>query len=79
MGHERQTKMKHVRKRYVSVKLPADHAAYPVDRMGHQKLPNYTPEYLKKHGRKLFHILFHKVAAPVYSELIRCIKEVEDL
>ncbi len=70
--------MKYAKKKYVSIKLPADQSAYPVDKMGHQKLPNYTTEYLKKHGRKLFHVLFNKVAAPVYSELVKRIKEVEN-
>jgi hypothetical protein len=68
-----------IKKRYVSVKLPADHKAYPIDRMGHIKLPNYTVEYLKKHGQKLFNILFNHVPADVYSEVVRLIKETENI
>jgi hypothetical protein len=70
--------MKFVKKKYISIKLPASHESYPTDRIGHQQLPNYTTEYLKKHGRKLFEVLFTKVPASIYSELIKCIKEQEN-
>lgn len=63
------------RKQYVSVKLPACAQLYPLDKNGCRKLPNYDKEYLQKHGRKLFDILFNRVPSTVYSELIRCIKE----
>jgi hypothetical protein len=65
--------------KYVSVKLPACGTAYPLDRFGCRKLPNYTPEYLKKHGRKLFNTLLNEVPAALYSELLRCIKQKEKL
>ncbi len=71
--------MKHSKKKYISIKLPAGVDFYPVDRLGHRKLPNYTSDYLKKHGRKLFEILFHQVPSTVYSELIRCIKANEKI
>lgn len=63
--------------KYVSVKLPACGSSYPLDSFGCRKHPHYSPEYLKKHGRKLFDILFNRVPSTVYSELIRCIKEQE--
>ena len=63
--------------RYVSVKLPRDSKAYPLDRVGNFILPNYSLDYLKKRGRKLFDILMNKVPAAIYSELIRCIRERE--
>lgn len=69
--------MKHRRTKYVSLKLPACGTAYPLDRFGCRKLPNYTRDYLKKHGRKLFDILMNKVPADLYSELVRCIRAKE--
>jgi hypothetical protein len=65
--------------KYVSVKLPAAIASYPRDNYGNPKLPNYTKAYLKKHGRKLFKILFTQVPATVYSELIACLRENNEL
>ena len=71
------TNKNNTKKKYISIKLPADYSKYPYDRNGCNKLPNYTTEYLKKHGRKLFYILYNKVPSPVYVELVKCIKEVE--
>jgi hypothetical protein len=65
--------------KYVSVKLPACGNAYPLDKLGCRKLPDYSPDYLKKHGRKLFEILLNEVPSTVYSELVRCIKQKEKL
>ena len=65
--------------KYVSIKLPACGNAYPLDKFGCRKLPNYSPEYLKKHGRKLFEILMNEVPASLYSELVHCIKQKERL
>lgn len=62
---------------YVSVKIPASILAYPCDEMGCRQLPNYTPDYLKRHGRKLFRILLNNVPSTVYGELIKCIREQE--
>ena len=61
--------------KYISIKLPACNNAYPLDKYGCHKMPAYTPQYLKKHGRKLFYILMNKVPSSVYSELTRCIKK----
>jgi hypothetical protein len=61
--------------RYVSVKLPASSAAYPRDRLGNPRLPKYTKNYLRRHGKKIFNILFRKVPSTIYSELIECIRE----
>jgi hypothetical protein len=69
--------MRKRRIKYVSLKLPACGTAYPLDRFGCRKLPPYNADYLKKHGKKLFDILMHKVPATVYSELVRCIREKE--
>lgn len=63
--------------KYVSIKLPASAVGYPCDEMGCRKLPEYTPDYLKRHGRKLFKILFNSVPSTVYGELIKCIREQE--
>jgi len=71
--------MKYQRKKYVSVKLPVCGNAYPLDSDGCHKLPNYTPEYLKKHGQKLFKILLEKVPSKVYSELLRLMRELEKI
>jgi len=70
--------MKNARKKYVSIKLPACVDAYPIDRLGHRKLPGYSQDYLKKHGQKLFKVLFEQVPSVVYQELIRCIKAAEN-
>jgi len=67
------------KKKYVSVKLPACGTVYPLDKYGCRKLPNYTPEYLKKHGRKLFKILLEQVPSNVYSELLKCMRETEKI
>jgi len=72
-------KRKHPRKRYVSVKLPRCGNAYPLDENGCHKLPNYTPEYLKKHGEKLFKILVEKVPSKVYAEVLRLMRELENI
>lgn len=71
--------MKRQRKKYVSVKLPCSSEAYPLDENGCRKLPNYTPEYLKKHGRKLFKILLEQVPSKVYSELLRLMRDLENI
>ena len=65
--------------KYVSIKLPADGSAYPLDKFGYHKLPNYSVKYLKAHAKKLFDILMNKVPAGVYSELVLCIKQKENL
>lgn len=70
--------MKKRRVKYVSIKLPACGKAYPLDNFGCRKLPDYDADYLKKHGKKLFEILLHKVPANVYSEVVRCIREREN-
>ena len=69
--------MKKQRIKYISVKLPACGDYYPLNTLGCRKMPDYTREYLKNHGRKLFDILMNKVPANVYSELVRLIKEKE--
>ncbi len=71
--------MKFQKKKYVAVKLPASFSAYPLDSDGCKKLPNYTPEYLKKHGEKLFKILLEQVPSKVYSELLRLMREHEKI
>jgi hypothetical protein len=72
--------MKRKRKvKYVSIKLPVCGSEYPLDSHGCFMMPNYTPEYLKKHGKKLFDFLMNRVPATTYSELVRCIKECEKL
>lgn len=72
--------MKKKRKiRYVSVKLPVCGSEYPLDAEGCHKIPGYTSEYLRKHGKKLFDLLMNRVPATTYSELVRCIKERENL
>ena len=63
--------------RYVSIKLPACGNAYPLDKLGCRKLPNYTREYLKKHARKLANILHTKVPPDVCSELMRFLEQKE--
>ena len=63
--------------RYVSIKLPACGNAYPLDKLGCRRLPDYTREYLKKHARKLANILHTKVPADVCSELIRILEQKE--
>lgn len=65
--------------KYVSIKLPACGTIYPLDQFGCRKLPNYNTEYLKKHGKKLFEILFNKVPNTVYSELLRLIRDKEKI
>lgn len=65
--------------KYVSIKLPACGTVYPLDEFGCRQLPDYNAEYLKKHGRKLFKVLFDKVPGTVYTELLRLIKEKENL
>ena len=67
--------MKSHKIKYVSVKLPAAADAYPIDKHGCKKLPDYTTDYLKKHAKKLFKILMNKVPMTVYSEFVRCVKE----
>ena len=71
--------MRKQKKKYVLIKLPACSDVYPVDKHGCVKLPNYTPEYLKKHGQKLFRVLFEKVPSKVYSELLKLIREHENI
>jgi len=71
--------MKKHKKKYISVKLPACGKAYPIDRQGCRKLPNYTSEYLRKHGKKLFNILLHQVPSLVYQELVKQIREKENI
>lgn len=71
--------MKHQKKKYVSIKLPAYGDAYPLDGNGCRKLPNYTPEYLSKHGKKLFKIILEQVPSKVYSELLRLMREHENI
>lgn len=63
--------------KYISIKLPLSIRAYPCNETGCQQLPEYTIEYLRRHGRKLFNVLLNKVPATVYSELIKCIREQE--
>lgn len=63
--------------KYISVKLPASITSYPFNDVGSRKLPDYTPEYLRKHGRKLFNILLSDVPSTLYGELINCIREKE--
>lgn len=70
---------KRQRKKYVSIKLPCCGSAYPLDENGCHKLPDYTPEYLKAHGAKLFKILFEKVPSKVYAEVLRKIRELENI
>ena len=65
--------------KYVSVKLPACGNAYPLDKFGCRKIPNYTTEYLRKHGKKLFDILLNNFPSNVYSELVRCIRQKEKI
>lgn len=72
-------KTKKQRKKYVSVKLPAHGRSYPLDTFGCHKLPDYTAEYLKKHGQKLFKILTTKVPSKVYSEVLKLIRELEKI
>jgi hypothetical protein len=72
-------KQKSVKKRYVSVRLPAKNKAYPLDRYGSRRLPNYTKPYLQKHGRKLFEVLFDEVPSTVYMELVECIRKHEKI
>jgi hypothetical protein len=71
--------MKRPKIKYVSIKLPADINAYPVDKSGSPKLPNYTSKYLRNYGRKLFNILLNKIPSSIYTELVRCIKQKEKL
>ena len=71
--------MRYQKKKYVSIKLPACSNAYPLDEHGCRKLPNYTPEYLRKHGKKLFKVLLEQVPSTVYSELLKCIRELEKI
>ena len=65
--------------KYISVKLPACGKAYPLDKHGCKKLPNYTPDYLKKQGEKLFDILLNKVPSKVYSQLLKKMRELENI
>jgi hypothetical protein len=69
--------MSNQNKKYISVKLPACGNEYPLDANGCRKLPDYTPEYLEKHGRKLFKILLERVPSKVYSELLKCMRDHE--
>lgn len=71
--------IKKQKKKYISVKLPACDSEYPLDDNGCRKLPDYTPEYLAKHGRKLFKILLEKVPSKLYSELLKCMREQEKI
>ncbi len=71
--------MKYQKKKYVSVKLPAAGNAYPLDSDGCRELPNYTADYLKKHGEKLFKIILEKVPSKVYSELLRLMRAHENI
>jgi len=63
--------------KFVSIKLPACGTAYPLDAFGCRKLPNYTPEYLRKHAMKLHKILRNKVPGTLYSELLKQMKSEE--
>ena len=71
--------MKKQRIKYVSVKLPANSDAYPIDSFGSRRLPNYSSAYLKERGKKLFETLLIQVPATLYSEVVRCIKQQENL
>ena len=64
--------------KFVSIKLPACGMAYPLDAFGCRKLPDYTPEYLKRHAVKLHNVLLNKVPGTLYSELVKCIKFEEN-
>ena len=52
---------------------------YPMDKFGCYKLPDYTKEYLKKHGKKLFEILMNNVPATILSELIVCLEKNKEI
>jgi len=67
------------KKKYVSIKLPCSGDAYPLDENGCRKLPDYTPEYLRKHGKKLFKILVEQVPSKVYAEVLRLMRDLENL
>lgn len=65
--------------RYISIKLPAAAPHYPMDETGVKNLPNYTPQYLKRHGAKLFKLLMNDVPSTLYGELVRLMKAAKEL
>lgn len=58
--------------KYWSIKLPKDGLSYKDG-----EFPQYTREYLQKHGRKLFELLMNHVPAEVYNEMVKQIKARE--
>lgn len=63
--------------KFISIKLPACGSVYPFNTFGCRKIPDYSDEYLREHGRKLHRILWSKVPGRLYSELVKCIKDEE--